>query len=319
MNELEELRTFVQLVDSGSATRAAAVRGVAVSAISRRLKELEQRLGVQLLQRTTRRMHLTDEGQLFYRRATRILGELTEAELEVTRYSTQLKGTLKIAAPVGFGVAHLVPAVTAFMHQHPELNLQLDMSDRRIDLLEEGFDLAIRIGSLAASALRARRIADFDHVVCAAPSLLNRVGTPTHPADLEGAPALCYGNLARPEHWRYQHHSRDEEGEFDVSPRLLATNGDAIREAAIAGHGYACEPSFIVHRAVEQGQLVPLFLDYRWYDMGIYAVYPETRHVSQRVRAFIDFLVDRFGTDPYWNRFITRALDDSAIADRAHP
>lgn len=305
MNELEEMRSFVRLVDAGSATRAAAQRGVAVSAISRRMKELEDRLGVQLVQRTTRRMRLTEEGGLFYDRAVRLLADLAEAEAEVTRQSGQLKGRLRVAAPVSFGVAHLAPAICAFMHAHPEIVIELDMSDRRVDLVEEGVDVAIRVGELEASTLRARKISSVNHVVCAAPALLRAFGPVRHPSDLEGAPGLCYSNLSAPTVWRYQGPD-GETGAVTVVSRLQANNGDALRETAVAGHGFLCEPSFIVHSAVERGLLAPLLTTYRWHDMGVYALYPPTRRLSPRVRRFIDFLADRFGAAPYWEAFLNK-------------
>lgn len=306
MNELEEMRTFVQLVDSGTATRAAEVRNVAVSAISRRLKELERRLGVQLLLRTTRRMSLTDEGRRFYERAVQLLSDLADAEAEVSRRSAALAGPLKIAMPLSFGVTHLSPAIVEFMRRHPAIAVTLDLSDRRVDLVEEGFDLAIRIGELQDSTLVARRIATFRHVVCASPAYLEVHGEPSQPGDLEGVAGLCYSNLSNPSQWSY----RDPDGRggvVRVCPRLLSTNGDTLRDAAVAGLGVLCEPSFIVHDAVGRGELTPVLLDYQWYGMGIHAVYPARRHVSSRVRAFVDFLIERFGDRPYWEDCLASA------------
>ncbi len=303
MNELEEIRTFVQLVDSGSSTRAAELRGLAVSAISRRMKELESRLGVQLIQRTTRRMHLTEAGRLYYDRCTQLLADLAEAEAEVTERGKTLRGRLKIAAPVSFGTANLAPAIAAFMHAHPMITIDLDMSDRRVDLVEEGFDLAVRVGELADSSLKARRIADVRHVVCAAPSFFDKYGRPTKPCHLKGMPGLCYGNLQYADVWRYRAPDGSK-GSVRVDARLTSTNGEALCEAAIAGLGVLCEPSFIVHGAVERQLIEPALIQYRWYDMGIYAVFPSTRYLLPKVRAFIDFLADRFGPDPYWDGFL---------------
>lgn len=303
MSELEEMRAFVQLVDAGTATKAAALKGVAVSAISRRMKDLEARLGVQLLQRTTRRMNLTAEGTVFYKRSVQLLADLAEAEAEITQQSSVLRGKLKVATPLSFGVAHLSPAIAAFMHAHPDIVVELDMSDRRVDLVEEGFDLAVRIGTLKDSSMMARKLADVRHVVCGAPSLFRQFGVPQQPADLEGWPGLCYGNLPNPPLWTFT--DKDgASGSVLVSTRLQATNGDALRDAAVAGLGVLCEPSFIVHQAIERRLLQPILTDYRWYEMGIYAVYPPTRHLSSRVRRFIDFLTERFGPNPYWDEFL---------------
>lgn len=304
MNELTQIKSFVALVESRSISKAAERMDIAVSAVSRRLKELESGLGVQLVQRTTRRMHITEAGEKFYRRCGRLLDDLEEAKREASNTATALSGTLKIATPLSFGVAHLSPAVAAFMHLHPQIKIELDMSDRRIDLVEEGLDLAIRIGTLEDSSLMARKLASVRHVVCASPDFLNRHGIPSTPQDLSALPALCYGNLSQPDTWHY--HDKDSKpGQVKVPMRMRANNGDALVEAAIAGLGVLCEPSFIVHGSVERGVLKPLLTDYQWNPMGIFAVYPQTKHMPTRVRAFIDFLVSSFGDTPYWEHFLT--------------
>lgn len=306
------MRTFVQLVDAGTATKAAEIRGLAISAISRRMKDLETRLGVQLLQRTTRRMHLTDEGQLYYDAAQRILGDLADIEAQVSQKNRELTGTLRLAAPVSFGTAHLSPAICAFMHEHPNLVVRMDLNDRHVDLVEEGFDLAIRIGKLKDSNMMARKIAGFHHLVCAAPSFFDTHGVPQHPSDLRDLPGLCYGNLPNPPLWSYRD-PMGETGSVLLKRRFEATNGDALRDAAIAGLGVLCEPSFIVHRAVADGLLRSVLTEYQWYDMAIYAVYPATQHVPMRVRALIDFLAGRFGDAPYWNDVLKASAQQASV------
>ncbi|WP_415887779.1 LysR family transcriptional regulator [Neptuniibacter sp. QD37_6] len=305
MNEFSQIKTFVALVESGSISKAAEKMDVAVSAVSRRLKELESSLGVQLIQRTTRKMHLTEVGERFYQRCGKLLDDFEEAKQEASNAATSLSGTLKIATPLSFGVAHLSPAIAAFMHLHPEVKIDLDMSDRRVDLVEEGIDLAIRIGTLEDSSLMARKLALVRHVVCASPEFLTQYGTPNKPEDLARMPALCYGNLSQPDIWYF----RDQEnntGSIKVPLRMRSTNGDALVEAAVAGLGILCEPSFIVHGAVKRGVLTPVLTDYQWYAMNIYAVYPHTKHVPARVRAFIDFLASYFGDEPYWEQFLEK-------------
>ncbi|MBT4205488.1 MAG: LysR family transcriptional regulator, partial [Proteobacteria bacterium] len=170
--------------------------------------------------------------------------------------------------------------------------------------VEEGLDLAIRIGALEDSSLMARKLASVRHVVCASPDFLNRHGIPSTPQDLSALPALCYGNLSQPDTWHY--HDKDSKpGQVKVPMRMRANNGDALVEAAIAGLGVLCEPSFIVHGSVERGVLKPLLTDYQWNPMGIFAAYPQTKHMPTRVRAFIDFLVSSFGDTPYWEHFLT--------------
>lgn len=309
MNEFSQIKTFVALVESRSISKAAEKMDIAVSAVSRRLKELESNLGVQLIQRTTRKMHITEVGDTFYRRCARLLDDFEEAKQEASHTVTALSGTLKIATPLSFGVAHLSPAIAAFMHLHPQIKIDLDMSDRRIDLVEEGLDLAIRIGTLEDSSLMARKLASVRHVVCASPDFFNRYGTPQTPQDLAELPALCYGNLDQPDTWHYRD-KNNKPAKVKVALRMRATNGDALVEAAVAGLGILCEPSFIVHGAVERGVLIPALTDYQWYAMNIYAVYPQTRHVPARVRAFIDFLASHFGEMPYWERFLTEVKGD---------
>ena len=305
MNEFSQISAFVAVVECQSASKAAEKLGVAVSAVSRRLKELESGLGVQLLQRTTRKMHLTEAGEKFYRRCNRLLEDFDEAKQEASSAATELGGTLKIATPLSFGVAHLSPAIAAFMHLHPQIKIDLDMSDRRIDLVEEGLDLAIRIGTLEDSSLMAKRLASVRHVVCASPSFWQQHGEPATPEALTQLPALCYGNLSQPDVWNYRDLEQNKVS-IKVPVRMQATNGDALVEAAVAGLGVLCEPSFIVHGAVERGLLTPVLMDYQWYSMNIYAVYPQTRFVPARVRAFIDFLAEHFGDDPYWENFLPK-------------
>jgi len=309
MNEFSQIKTFVTLVECHSISKAAEKMDVAVSAVSRRLKELESNLGVQLIQRTTRKMHLTEAGDRFYQRSVRLLEDFEEAKQEASNTATALSGTLKIATPLSFGVAHLAPAIAAFMHLHPQIKIDLDMSDRRIDLVEEGLDLAIRIGTLEDSSLIARKLASVRHVVCASPDFLNCYGRPETPQDLSEMPALCYGNLSQPGTWHYRD-KNNSPAYVKVPMRMRATNGDALVEAAVAGLGILCEPSFIVHGAVERGLLTPVLTGYQWYAMNIYAVYPQTRHMPARVRAFIEFLASHFGGTPYWEHFLTKANDD---------
>ncbi|MDJ0879725.1 MAG: LysR family transcriptional regulator [Halieaceae bacterium] len=304
MDRFAQARVFVELVKAGSLTRAAERLEVANSAVSRRLKELEERLGTQLLRRTTRTMQLTEAGQQYYRRCTQILDDLEEAEAEAMESFGELSGRLSVAAPLSFGVAHISPAINEFMHRHPRLQLDLDLSDRRVDLIREGVDVAIRVGDLSDSSLRARRIAPVNHVVCASPDYLRHNGRPTTPDDLTGHACLCYSNLKSPDIWSYRGRGEKSWSSVRVAPRLRASNGDALAHAAIAGLGVLCEPSFIVHRALRKGLLEPLLTDYDWYEMGIYAVYPQARYLSAKTRMFIDFLADRFGEEPEWQQGI---------------
>lgn len=297
-DRLEEMATFVRVVEAGSLTGAARRLEVAKSAVSRRLSELEARLGVQLLRRTTRTLHVTDAGHAFYQRCVRILADVDEAELAVSDVHGRLAGQLRVAAPLSFGIAHLQPAVEAFLAEHPDVRFDLDLDDRQVDLMAENFDLGIRIAPLADSSLVARRLATVEHVVCASPDYLARHGTPETPAALAEHDCLTYANAPESDAW-YCTDAQGREHRIPVRSRLRANNGDLLREAAVAGLGLVFQPRFIVHRALQEGRLVPVLTDCDWSRVDAWALYPQTRHLSARVRAFVDFLVDWFAEPPW--------------------
>ena len=308
-NRLLELETFVNIVDAGSITAAADHLDIAKSAVSRRLRDLETRLGVQLLKRTTRRQSLTESGRSFYERSVRILDDLAEAEQTVSEEHCQLAGTLRVAAPLSFGMLHLSSAIDDFSKQHPDVDFDLDLNDRQVDILQDGFDLAIRIAKLEDSSLIARRIATTAHVVCASPDYLEAHGKPLQPEDLARHQCLVYGNAPTPGRWDFR--TRDGVAvRLDVPIHLKASSGDFLAEMARRGQGVVMEPDFIVYRAIEAGHLVPLLRDVNWPELGIYAVYPPTRFLSRRVLEFIEFLTERFHGTPYWQRCLEREGPD---------
>jgi DNA-binding transcriptional LysR family regulator len=300
MNHFEELQTFTHVVDTGSISRAADRMGVAKSAVSRRISDLEQRLGVQLFRRTTRQMNLTDSGRSFYERATQILSDLEEAELAVSQQHGALTGRLRIAAPLSFGVPHLGPAIIDFNKQHPGITFDVDFNDRQIDILEEGFDLAIRIAQLTDSSLIARRIAPIHQTLCASPDYLKQHGTPQSPDDLQSHQCLLYSNIQNPSHWSFKDASGNTIN-VKVPISLTSNNGDFLRDAAIAGLGLIKVPNFIIYKYLISGELLPVLQQYAPPSFHAYAIYPQTRHLSYRVRAFVDFLVTRFEGHPYWD------------------
>jgi DNA-binding transcriptional LysR family regulator len=301
VDKFEELRTFVGVVEAGGITGAAERLGIAKSAVSRRLADLEERLSVQLFRRTTRRMNLTDTGKSFYERCLRILADLDEAEVAVSQEHGTLRGRLRVAVPLSFGLEHLGPAIDAFMRAHPQIEFDLDLNDRQVDLIAEGFDLAVRIADLQDSSMIARRLAPVRHVVCAGPAYLNAHGVPQHPKELEDHACLIYSNAPAPGLWEYTDPA-GRQGRVQVRARVEANNGECLRQAAEDGHGIVMEPSFILYQAIEAGRLVPVLTDYAWPTYFAYAVYPHTRHLSRRVRAFVDFLAERFAGVPYWDR-----------------
>ncbi|MEO0820858.1 MAG: LysR family transcriptional regulator [Pseudomonadota bacterium] len=305
MDRFEDMRCFIQVVDHGSVTRAAETLSIAPSAVSRRIKELEGRLGVQLLARTTRRMSLTEAGQTFYDRSVRILADVEEAEGEVSDASRALSGILRVAAPLDYGTQHLAPLLNEFAADHPALTVDLDLSDRMADLVGEGFDLALRIGALRDSTLIARRLTQMGMQVVASPDFIVRFGQPATPEDMADWPGLVYSGSERADIWRFTR-PNGTEGSLQMQVRMRANNGSVLAEAARMGLGVALQPDFVVRRALDEGGLVSLLEDHRWPDLSLYAVYPQTRHLSGKARALIDFLSKRLSGAP--------ALDGSRSA-----
>ncbi len=301
MNKFEDLQAFVAVVEAGSFTAAAERLDLAKSAVSRRISALEERLGVQLLRRTTRVLNLTDTGSSFYEHSARILADLEEAEAAVQQEHGELRGTLRLALPLSFGVRHMCKPIAAFSKRHPKVVFDLNLNDRRIDLIEEGADVALRIGRLQDSSLIARRLFDVRTVVCASPHYLSTRGEPETPADLENHDCLVYSNLADPNRWTYTDGDGDQQT-IEVNPVMTASSGDFLANAAAHGMGLVIQPTFIASESIRRGTLVPVLTDYDWPVTPAYAVYPPTRHLSYRVRAFIDFLADRFSGTPQWDR-----------------
>jgi DNA-binding transcriptional LysR family regulator len=301
MDKFEDIQAFVTVVDTGSFTAAADRLGSAKSAISRRVSALEERLGVQLLHRTTRVLNLTETGRSFYDHGTRILADLEEAEAAVQQEHGELRGTLRFALPLSFGVRHMCGPIATFSKQHPKVRFDLDLNDRRVDLIEDNFDVALRIGRLTDSSLIARRLFDVRAVVCGSPHYLNTHDAPETPADLDDHQCLVYSNLDDPDKWEYE----DRDGNrstVKVNSIMSASSGDFLSNAAAHGMGLVIQPTFIASAAIRSGNLIPVLTDYAWPISPAYAVYPPTRHLSYRVRAFIDFLVDRFSGVPQWDR-----------------
>ena len=301
MSQIEEIRVFVMVVETGSLTQAADRLGIAVSAVSRRLKDLEIRLGAPLIQRTTRRMYLNEVGQVFYERCKSVLDELDAAQQEVLNSGGSLGGVLRLSVPLSFGVAHMSSAIAQFMHAHPDVRIDMDLSDKRVDLVAEGYDIAIRIGVLTDSSLIAKKISSAAMIVCASPSFLENNAPIKTPEDLEGLSALVYSNDKSPNDWRFVGPD-GKEGAQRVTQRLSASNGDVLREAAVSGLGVICLPNFLTYEAINAGLLVPVLTGYKWADLDIYAVYPKLTILPKRTRAFLDFIATRYNKDPYWSK-----------------
>ncbi len=293
------MHAFIKVVDTRSFTAAAERLNLSKSVVSRRIAELENRLGARLLNRTTRKLSLTEVGQAFYERCTRILADLDEAEQAVADLHAAPRGRLRVNAPVSFGLLHLAPAVSDFLTRYPAIEIEMDLNDRYVDLIDEGYDLAVRIGRLRDSSLIAKRLAPARHVVCASPAYLEKHGTPTAPEDLTAHNCLIYTNVPPAEQWQFR--VGGEMRTVRVSGSLRANNGDLLREAAIAGVGIAVMPTFLCGDALSSGALKCLLLESYAVESAVHAVYPQNRHLSPKVRVFVDFLANRFGPQPYWD------------------
>lgn len=300
MDRFSQMQAFVEVADRGSISRAADKLGLAKSVVSRRLSELEARLEVQLFQRTTRKLGLTENGRRFYADAQRVLHDLEQAECAVSEAQLELKGTLRLALPMSFGLLHLTPAIEGFMREHSQLNFEIEFDDRRVDLIAEGFDLAIRIARLNDSSLIARKLAPIRHGVFASAAYLERHGVPRHPQELTSHIGLGYGNLADPRTWTYTEKNGTRK-QVRVPLKMIADNGQFLLDCAIAGHGIVLSPTFYTYQAVQRGELIALLEDFQWPELSAYAIYPRTRHLPSRVRALIDFLTARFAGTPYWD------------------
>ena len=294
------MEIFVRVVDAGSISGAAERMDMVKSAVSRRLGELESRLGVQLLNRTTRRLSLTSAGSDFYERCNAILTDVADAEGNVTAADTTLEGRLRVAAPLSFGLEHVGPVINDFMQVHPGLTVELDFNDRQVDLVAEGFDLGIRIAKLSDSSLIARKLTPIRHVICASPAYWDQYGRPDQPDELKNHTALRY-TLAQQRSWRYTAPD-GRRGSVTVPAQTSANNGTFLSQVAAKGAGIIQMPVFLVYRLIESGELEPVLLDYQWGDLHAWAVYPKTRHLPYRVRALIDQLAGTFGEEPYWEQ-----------------
>jgi len=300
MNQFEDMQTFIRIVEAGSITRAAEQLNTVKSAVSRRLTELEKRLKVSLLTRTTRTQTLTENGLSYYQQCIRIIDDVAEVESSIRDENCALAGSIKLAVPLSFGLEHLGKALQQFNEIHPDIRFDIDFNDRKIDLIEEGFDLAIRISNLADSSLMARKLTSMKLVLCASPSYLQKYGMPTTPADLlKGHHRLKYAS--EPEQWKFVSNT-GEKSTIKVPTAMTANNGNFLKQAAIKGAGLILTPDFICYKAIRLGQLIPILTDYFSPPaVPAYAIYPRNRHLSQRVRSLIDFLSQYFGKKPYWS------------------
>jgi DNA-binding transcriptional LysR family regulator len=289
--QFEDMRIFAAAVDAASFTGAAIRLGLSKQFVSKRVMALEEQLGARLLNRTTRRLSVTPVGRAYYERVVQILGDVEDAERAVASENVRPRGTLRVTAPMSFGTMHLGPVIPEFMQRCEEVSLEIDLNDRVVDLVGEGYDMGVRIGVLSDSSLIARRIAPFEMVACCSPGYLAKRGRPETPDDLRHHDCLAYGH-SKSVDWTFSIHGRLRP--VAVTGRIRVNNGELARDAALAGLGVTVLPTFIVGQAIESGHLVKVLEAYEPPVGGVFAVYPQHRQSSAAVRAFVDFLVERF-------------------------
>lgn len=301
MDRFLAIQAFAKVVELGSFVGAAERLGLSTSAVSRQVADLEAHLDARLLNRTTRKVSLTESGQAFYERSVQLLADLDEAESSVRAATLVPKGSLKLTCGVTFGERYLSAALAEFAGRHPQLLFDLDLSDRAVDLVEEGFDLAVRIGTIGQQGVVSRRIGWTRVVCCASPAYLARTdAAPVQPEDLDRHECLTYTNVPVPNAWPFE--SRDGGTHtVRVTPRHRANSGRMLVELAVLGLGVVIEPDFIVAPEVRAGRLVQLLPGFELPRVPISAVYPSRRHLSAKVRTFVDFLAERFSRAPDWS------------------
>lgn len=296
MDKLASLRAFVKVVELGSFSEAGRQLRLSRSAISKYVSELEQSLGVQLLNRTTRHASPNENGQMYFERALSILADIDAADQAVAHLQSTPRGLLRVNAPMSFGTLQLGSAIADFMEINPELQIHLVLSDEQVDPVQGGFDVTLRIADLESSSLIARKIVPIERVICASPTYLELHGIPTHPNALRSHVALTYGFLLTGNQWKLT----GKDGDHWIQPSwlLCANNAEVLCDAAVKGRGVALLPTFIAGAALRAGALQTVLDDYKAPPLALYAIYPPTRHLAVKVRLFIDFLVNRFSAGP---------------------
>ncbi len=303
MGRYEQLEAFVKVVDHHSFSAAGEKMGVVKSVLSRRVSELESRLGVKLLNRTTRKLSLTGAGEQLYQQVSLLLAEMQEAELKVSEEQLSLSGALRIAAPLSFGNRHLCNVISEFVQQNPNIDITMDLNDRQIDLVAEGYDMAIRIGELVDSTLIGRKLSVIRWVAVASEAYLEQQGEPQHPSELVNHQGLFYTNMTDRQEWQFS-----ENGKPLVAipkHRLNANNGDFLVKAAINGLGIVHLPSFLVDDFRRDGSLKAILKDYERQATGMYALFPPGRLIPRRAKAVTDFMLEKFGDLPEWDKGLT--------------
>ena len=314
MDRFSAMQVFVRVVEHGSFAKASERLGISTSACSRHVADLETHLGSRLLNRTTRRLSLTETGQAFFERSVQLLSDLDDAEQFVAQSARAPRGTLKITCSHNFGTRHLAPAIAEFLLLHPDMKVDVSLSERIVDLVEEGVDLAVRIGQIGSQNLVAKKLGETELIACASPDYLKRHGTPKTPSELANHNCFLYTTTPAQAQWRFID-SKGREETLRINGNLSCNSGDMLMSAAVQGAGIVYEPNFILGPAIRAGRLVQILTDYTAPKADIWAVYPTRRHLSAKVRSFVDFLVLRFaGTTDWTEPVITPATPVAARA-----
>jgi len=314
MDRLAGIPAFEGVVAAGSFAGAARALGLSVAAVSKQVRALEDRLGVRLLHRTTRQVRLTDAGQRFHERCERILADLDDAEREAAERQAVPRGRVRISAPMSFGQRHLAPVLSAFLATYPDVEIDLVLEDRFVDLLAEGFDLAVRIAELRDSSLVARRLCASRRVLCAAPAYLALHGTPATPDDLGAHRCIGYAYMPSGCDWPFR--ARDGQRLVRVRGPVMSNNGDVLRALALGGSGIALLPTFLVADDLRGGRLREVLSGQLDGDSAVWVLHPSRRHVPLAVRTCIDFLVERFSGTAPWERVGRRAATPPRSSSR---
>jgi DNA-binding transcriptional LysR family regulator len=301
MDKLKQIESFVAVAAKGSLTAAAAAEGIAPAVVGRRIDALEERLGVKLLLRTTRRITLTHEGSAFLEDCQRLLADWVNAEASVSAGGVKASGYLRITAPAGFGRRHVAPLVPTFVAQHPDVNVSLNLSDRLVDIVNEGVDCAVRVGDLPDSSLVSVRLADNRRLCVATPQYLARAGTPLHPNDLARHDCLTLSSDAsQTRGWAF---TVDGEPTYlRLNGRLDCNDGQVLHDWCLAGLGVAWRSTWEVESQVAAGTLVSVLDEFAAPPNGIYALFPQRKHLPLRVRLWVDYLKQRYGDASYWHQ-----------------
>ncbi|NUW70034.1 LysR family transcriptional regulator [Vibrio coralliilyticus] len=300
MQTYSSIPVFVAVVESGSFSTAAEKLHITKSAVSKRINQLEDELGIRLLNRTTRKLSLTEAGQRYYDYVAQSLSLAQQGIDAVTELQGKPTGKLKITAPMSFGVLHVAPLVAEFLALYPDLEIDLQLEDQMVDLVQDGFDLGIRIGHLPLSNLVAKRLANCRSMLCASQSYLDEHGEPEKPSDLSLHNCLRYAYFRGGSEWTFE----SPTGPVSVVPKgkLVVNNSEAIRRALLEGLGIGQLPTFIVAKDIAAGKLKPIMTAYTLPSHSVYAVFPERKHLPLKVRVFVDFIAEKFGSDvPYWD------------------